>query len=56
MILPVVAFGHPNLRKKSVEITPAYPGLEQLITDMWETMYFSSGVGLAASINKSVFL
>jgi peptide deformylase len=57
MILPVVAFGHPNLRKKSVDITPAYPGLEQLIADMWETMYFSSGVGLAApQINKQIRL
>lgn len=57
MILPVVAFGHPNLRKKSVEISPEYPGLQQLITDMWETMYFSVGVGLAApQINKQIRL
>lgn len=57
MILPVVAFGHSNLRKLSVEITPEYPGLEQLITDMWETMYFSAGVGLAApQINKQIRL
>ncbi len=55
MILPVVAIGHPNLRKMSVEITPEYPGLQQLITDMWETMYSSSGVGLAApQINKQI--
>lgn len=57
MILPVVAFGHPNLRKVSVEITPEYPGLQQLISDMWETMYFSVGVGLAApQINKQIRL
>lgn len=57
MILPVVAIGHPNLRKISVEITPEYPGLQQLITDMWETMYFSVGVGLAApQINKQIRL
>jgi peptide deformylase len=57
MILPVVAFGHPNLRKKAVEITPEYPGLGQLLTDMWETMYFSVGVGLAApQINKQIRL
>jgi len=57
MILPVVAFGHPNLRKVSVDITSEYPGLQQLITDMWETMYFSSGVGLAApQINKQIRL
>ncbi len=40
MILPVVAFGHPNLRKVALDITPEYPGLQQFITDMWETMYF----------------
>ncbi len=57
MILPVVAIGHPNLRKVSVEITPEYPGLQQLIADMWETMYFSVGVGLAApQINKQIRL
>jgi peptide deformylase len=57
MILPVVAIGHPNLRKVSVDITPEYPGLQQLVTDMWETMYFSSGVGLAAAqINKPIRL
>lgn len=57
MILPVVAFGHPNLRKVAVDITPEYPGLQQLIADMWETMYFSVGVGLAApQINKQIRL
>ncbi len=55
MILPIVAIGHPNLRKVSVDITSEYPGLQQLITDMWETMYFSSGVGLAApQVNKQI--
>lgn len=55
MILPVVAIGHANLRKVSVDITPEYPGLQQLIADMWETMYYSVGVGLAApQINKQV--
>lgn len=57
MILPVVAFGHPNLRKKSVDITAEYAGLGQLVADMFETMYCSSGVGLAASqINKQIKL
>lgn len=57
MILPVVAYGHPNLRKISVDITPEYPGLQQLITDMWETMYYSVGVGLAApQINRQIRL
>ncbi len=57
MILPIVAFGHPNLRKVSVDITPDYPGLNQLIEDMWETMYFSVGVGLAApQVNRQIRL
>jgi len=57
MILPVVAYGHPVLRKMCEDITPDYPGLEKLIADMWETMYHSKGVGLAApQINKPVRL
>ncbi len=57
MILPIVAFGHPNLRKVSVDITPDYPGLTQLVEDMWETMYYSVGVGLAApQVNKQIRL
>jgi len=48
MILPIVAYGHPVLRKVAQDITPGYPGLEKLIADMWETMYASNGVGLAA--------
>ena len=57
MILPVVAYGHPVLRKVCDEITPDYPGLEKLIADMWETVYNSNGVGLAApQINKPIRL
>ncbi|NVO18235.1 MAG: peptide deformylase [Bacteroidetes bacterium] len=57
MIFPIVAYGHPNLRKVSVDITPEYPGLQQLIIDMWETMYYSVGVGLAApQINRQIRL
>ena len=57
MILPIVAYGSPVLRKVCVDITPEYPGLEKLITDMWETMYNSNGVGLAApQINKAIRL
>ena len=41
MILPVVAFGHPNLRKVAVDIDKDYPGLEKLIADMWKTMYIN---------------
>lgn len=57
MTLPIVAYGHPNLRKKSTDITPDYPELPKLIEDMWETMYVSVGVGLAApQINKQIRL
>lgn len=57
MILPILAYGHPNLRKVSEDISPDYPELEKLIENMWETMYFSSGVGLAApQINKQIRL
>ncbi len=55
MILPIVGYGHPVLRKMCQDITADYPDLEQLIADMWETMYNSNGVGLAApQINKAI--
>ena len=55
MILPIVAYGSPILRKVCSDITPDYPGLEKLLADMWETMYNSNGVGLAApQINKDI--
>jgi peptide deformylase len=57
MILPVVAYGHPVLRKYCEEISAAYSGLDQLIGDMWETMYHSNGMGLAApQINRAIRL
>lgn len=57
MILPIVAYGNPVLRKVADDITPDFPGLNQLIADMWETMYNSNGVGLAApQINKGIRL
>lgn len=57
MILPIVAYGHPVLRKVGEDIDPDYPGLEKLIADMWETMYASNGVGLAApQINRAIRL
>lgn len=57
MILPIVAYGHPILRKQAHDITADYPGLEKLIEDMWETMYASSGVGLAApQVNRDIRL
>ena len=55
MILPIVAYGSPILRQKAAEVTAAYEGLSKLIADMWETMYHSNGVGLAApQINRGV--
>jgi len=48
MILPVVAYGHSILRHKCKEIGPDYPGLSELIDDMWETLYPAEGSGLAA--------
>ncbi|MGN6418769.1 MAG: peptide deformylase [Pseudobacter sp.] len=57
MILPIVAYGAPILRTVAKDITPEYPGLAKLIEDMWETMYASNGVGLAApQINRDIRL
>lgn len=48
MILPVIGYGFPVLRKKSEEITPEYHELNTLINNMFDTMYAAHGVGLAA--------
>jgi len=57
MILPIVAYGAAVLRKMSPAIEADYPGLALLIEDMWETMYESNGVGLAApQVNKNIRL
>jgi len=57
MVLPVVAYGHPVLRKVCEDITPEYPELKKLIQDMWDTMYHTNGVGIAApQVNKPVRL
>jgi peptide deformylase len=57
MVLPIVAYGHPVLRKVAQDIDADYPFLEKLIQDMWETMYASNGVGLAApQVNKDIRL
>ena len=48
MILPVYAYGQPVLRQKAAEIDKDYPNLQGLIADMFETMYASNGIGLAA--------
>lgn len=57
MILPIVAYGTPVLREETEEIDQNYPDLNLLIEDMWETMYASKGVGLAApQIGKAIRL
>lgn len=57
MTLPIVAYGSAILRKVCGEIAQDYPALEKLVADMWETMYNSNGVGLAApQINKDIRL
>jgi peptide deformylase len=57
MILPIIAYGDPILRKITTTIDAGYPNLEKLITNMKETMYNASGVGLAApQIGKAIRL
>lgn len=57
MILPVVAYGDPVLRKVAKEIDSDYPNLNELIANMRQTMYNASGVGIAApQIGKSIRL
>lgn len=52
-----MAYGSPVLRQVAAEIGPDYPDLAKLIDDMWETMYASNGVGLAApQINRAIRL
>jgi peptide deformylase len=56
-MLPIVAYGHPTLRKVCAEIDADYPELSTLIQNMWDTMYKSNGVGLAApQINQAIRL
>lgn len=57
MILPIYLYGQPVLRQETEDIEPDYPELQKLISDMWETMYASDGVGLAApQIGKAISL
>ncbi len=57
MILPIVAYGDPVLRKKGVDIDQEYPELEKLIDDMFDTMYKANGIGLAApQVGKAIRL
>ncbi len=48
MILPIVSYGNPILKKVAEEIGKDYPNLSTIISDMFETMYAAYGVGLAA--------
>lgn len=57
MILPIVAYGDPVLKTMATEINKDYPGLPELIQNMFETMYQANGVGLAApQVGKSIRL
>ena len=57
MILPIVAYGNPILRKVCKPITPDHKNLSELIANMWDTLYNSNGVGLAApQINQDIRL
>ncbi len=48
MVLPIIGYGDPVLRKVGEEISPSYPDLKDIISNMYETMYNAYGVGLAA--------
>ncbi|HBC76982.1 MAG TPA: peptide deformylase [Bacteroidales bacterium] len=55
MVYPIVIYGHQVLRKVAEDIDRNYPGLEQIIADLFETLYRSEGLGLAApQIGKSI--
>ena len=57
MIYPIAVNGHPVLRKIAKNIEPDHDGLSDIIENMWETMYESDGIGLAApQVNKSIRL
>lgn len=57
MNLPIYLYGNPVLRKQAEPLTPEYPELKQLVADMYQTMYNSEGVGLAApQIGRSIRL
>ena len=57
MILPIVAYGHEVLRQQCQDIDQQYPGLKNLVEDMWQTLYVANGCGLAApQVNHAVRL
>ncbi|MEM6343038.1 MAG: peptide deformylase [Bacteroidota bacterium] len=59
MILPIVGYGHHSLRNENQDVPKDYPELEQLVENMFETMYNANGVGLAApqvNLNLRLFV
>lgn len=59
MIMPIYAYGDPILREIAGDITRTFPNLDKLLADMWETMYSSNGVGIAApqiGVSANLFL
>jgi peptide deformylase len=57
MVLPIIAYGDPVLRKTGEKITKEYEGLQDLIKNMFDTMHNALGVGLAApQVGKAVRL
>ncbi len=55
MLLPILIYGHPLLRKVSEDVTPDFPELEKFLTDLWQTMDEADGVGLAApQVGKNI--
>ena len=59
MILPIYLYGQPVLRKKAKDIEQDYPNLEALVDNMYQTMYYSNGIGLAGpqiGLNKKIFV
>jgi peptide deformylase len=57
MIYPIVVYGHPVLRKVAEDIEKDYPELDKFIADMFDTMYYSEGLGLAApQVGRSIRL
>ena len=57
MVYPIVVYGDPILRKRTDNIPQDFPALDQLVKDMFETMYAAHGIGLAApQIGKGIRL
>ena len=59
MVLKIVGYGHPALRKHNEELPKDFPDLEELVENMFETMYNAHGVGLAGpqvAVNYRIFV